>query len=118
MLFSKFEEVNRSVVKTLLSISDVIETFREEYPDAIVYLFGSCSRGQATGSSDVDVAIITSKSLGWRERSRFSVCYDTSKEVNFTYILRDDFDTLDLPLYSDIRRDGVLWEKLVTDLQL
>lgn len=118
MLFSKFEEVNRSVIKTLLSISGIIETFMEDYPDAIVYLFGSCSRGQAIGSSDVDVAIITSKSLGWRERSRFSVCYDTSKEVNFTYILREDFDTLDLPLYSDIRRDGVLWEKLVMDLQL
>jgi uncharacterized protein len=81
-----------------------------------VILFGSKARGDADAYSDVDLLLISSKSLHWRdEKAVVEVLFDIGME--YDVIFSPLFATLEewetglfreFPIYDEITREGAL----------
>lgn len=115
----------RSCVKTVDDIDltpgdrQAIETasrlVRERFPVVQVILFGSKARGNSDAESDIDLLLLTSRPLDWRERDAITdALFDL--ELQFDVVIStlvlptDEWEQgpyLVLPIGDEIRRDGV-----------
>lgn len=79
------------------------------FPVVSLYLFGSAAIGRAKKWSDIDVAVITGKPLGyWSGKfkaSRLALRVDNRLEPHI--FSKKDFSDLNDPLVYEIRKTGV-----------
>lgn len=98
------------------AIETAVKALKEAYPVETVILFGSRSRGGGDESSDIDLLIVTGRTLHWQEEKAvvdrlfdigmafdviFSPLFASHEEWNggiFSHF----------PVYGDIMRDGAL----------
>jgi predicted nucleotidyltransferase len=76
--------------------------------DAVVWLFGSCARGDVLQHSDIDIAILPRDEL---PSGFFSDLAESVEESSIPY----DVDIVDLrraaaTLIDEVRREGVKWK--------
>ena len=84
------------------------------FPVEDVLLFGSYARGEAEEESDLDLFVLTSRPMSYRERGEMS---DVVYEINLKYDVlihlliacREEWQSPVwslLPVFADIRREG------------
>jgi predicted nucleotidyltransferase len=89
---------------------------KKRYPVETLILYGSKARGDSDEYSDMDLLLIASRSLDWKEeRSIIEMLFDIGMEhdVIFSTVFasRDEWDKgifLEFPLRKEIVEDGVL----------
>ena len=112
----KILESTALIKKERNAIKRTANVLKEQFPVEKVILFGSKSRGDDEKNSDIDLLIVTSRSLHWKEEKAivgllfdvgmeydviFSPLFVSSKEWN-----RGIFT--EFPVYKEIIRDGAL----------
>lgn len=92
----------------------------KQMPDAeAIYLFGSYAKGTARNDSDIDVAVLLHKILGWKMRKKIlnQIYSETGKmgyDVDFIIKSKESFDKeKNFPTLSRIisREGKILWIK-------
>ena len=88
---------------------------RERFPVEAVYLFGSKATGRDDAESDIDLLVLTSRPLQWRERDSVTdVLFDV--EMRFEVVISTLIVDLEdwrhgpyqvLAIHDEIERDGV-----------
>ena len=87
---------------------------REHFPVVGVVLFGSKARGSDDHESDIDLLLLTSRPLDWRERGAltdrlFDVELDYGVVISTLILPAEEWDhgpyTV-LPIHREIERDG------------
>ena len=86
-------------------IIKIIEMF---YPKAKIYLFGSYARGDATRSSDIDIAIDNGEILDIITPQRIREMIDVLGLAQKVDVV--DFHRAPEALRKNILKDGVLWK--------
>ena len=97
------------------AIEGAASLMRERFPVVRVILFGSKARGSSDLESDIDLLLLTSRPLDWRERDAITdVLFDV--ELQFDVVIStlvlpteewEQGPYLVLPIGDEIRRDGV-----------
>jgi uncharacterized protein len=89
---------------------------KEKFPVKEVILFGSKARGDSDEESDIDLLLLTTKPLHWKERHAIvealfdvEMKYDVviSIVVNTVYDWNEGICTV-LPIREEINREGVV----------
>ena len=88
---------------------------RERFPVEAIYLFGSKATGRDDPESDIDLLVLTSRSLHWRERDTITdILFDV--EMRFEVVISTLIVNLEewqhgayqvLAIRDEIERDGV-----------
>jgi predicted nucleotidyltransferase len=89
---------------------------RARFPVEQVMLFGSRARGQGDPESDLDLLVLTTRAMGWREREAL---VDALFELELAYevvlsplvVARDAWEKGPyrvLPLHAEVVRDGIV----------
>lgn len=94
----------RTAVKIVKDYKKVVQTI---IPNAMVYLYGSYSKGTAHKDSDIDVAVVVPKYEGdWWAAS--SLLWGATRKVNTLIepVLMEDCHPS--PLYEDVMRTGIM----------
>lgn len=97
------------------AISAAARTLRERFPVEQVILFGSKVRGTDDPESDIDLLVLTSRELTWKERAAL---IDALYEIQLAQdvllsplvVSRRDWEAgmfSVLPLHKEIEREGV-----------
>lgn len=97
-------------------IKAAVETLKREFPVDQVILFGSKARGDSNEHSDIDLLLITSRPLHWKEEK---VVIETLFEIGMEYDVifsplfasREEWEGAlfrKFPVYNDIMRDGAI----------
>ncbi|MGA7616853.1 MAG: nucleotidyltransferase domain-containing protein [Thermoanaerobaculia bacterium] len=97
------------------AISDAAALLRERFPVAEIVLFGSEARGTDDPESDIDLLLVTSRSLSWREhRSVIEALFDLEMKhevvISTVIVSREDWlhgPYAVLPIRREIEKDGV-----------
>ena len=77
---------------------------RERFPVEAIYLFGSKATGRDDPESDIDLLVLTSRPLHWRERDTITdILFDV--EVRFEECQHGPYQVL--AIREEIERDGV-----------
>ncbi len=98
------------------AINDASALLKERFPVEKVIIFGSKARGDDEPDSDIDMLLLTSKPLHWKERDSI---IDALFDVQMTYdVLISILDTTVsdwqdgiftiFPIYDEIKRDGAI----------
>ena len=98
------------------AITDAVDRLRAHFPVERVVLFGSKAHGTDDAESDIDLLVLTSKRLDWRERDRITdALFDV--EMAHGVVLSTLVVSLDewergraaiLPIHAEIESTGVL----------
>ncbi|MCQ2312559.1 MAG: nucleotidyltransferase domain-containing protein [Paludibacteraceae bacterium] len=94
----------RTVIKIVRDYKKVVQTI---IPNAMVYLYGSYSKGTAHKDSDIDVAVVVPKFDGdWWAAS--TSLWSATRKVNTLIepVLMEDCHPS--PLYEDVMRSGMV----------
>jgi predicted nucleotidyltransferase len=98
------------------AIETAVKELKEMYPVETVIIFGSRSRGSGDEFSDIDLLIVTGRTLIWREeKDVVDRLFDIGMEfdVIFSPIFasHEEWDGgifRQFPVFGDIMRDGAL----------
>ena len=90
------------------------ERLLSEFPVESVKLFGSYSRGNATNESDIDLFVLTSRPLSYRERGKmvdqvFPINLEHDTLISLLIASKEEWESpiwSQLPVFADVRRDG------------
>ena len=98
------------------AVESAIKILKKQYPVAKVILFGSKARGDGDERSDIDLLLITSHSLHWKEeKAIIGVLFDIG--MKYDVIFSPLFASADeweggifreFPLYQEVIRDGAI----------
>jgi predicted nucleotidyltransferase len=97
------------------AIKEATGILKERFPVRDVILFGSKVRGDSDKDSDIDLLLLTTQPLHWKERHAIvdalfevEMKHDVviSIVVNTVYDWREGICTV-LPIYEEINREGV-----------
>ena len=100
------------------AIREATRSLKRKFPVEEVILFGSKARRDDDRESDIDLLLLTSRLLHWKERHAIidalfdiEMKYDVviSIVVNLKYDWREGICTV-FPIHEDIDRDGVTIE--------
>lgn len=99
----------RSLVDPIGVLRDIIEEMTDERVEAVI-IFGSIARGESTGSSDVDLAVVAAE--GWERGIELedAVHARLGNDCEALVFTPEEFARLtqsDEPVVHDIRRDGI-----------
>ena len=97
------------------ALAELKERVAATYPVVFFILFGSAARGEMDEESDVDVLILTEKSLTWKERDavsdetfRINLRYDTNISVLIVDLHNwESGPTSVMPIREEIQREGI-----------
>lgn len=100
----------------LFAIQEARRILQAQFPVQEVRLFGSFARGEGTEDSDLDLFVLTSRPVSYREKAAMS---DAVFEINLQHgvIIHLLIASTDewkspiwshLPVYQDIRQEGVV----------
>ncbi len=98
------------------AIREAIRMLKSKFPITKVILFGSKARGDYDEHSDIDLLVIASRSLHWKEEKAIvGALFDIGMEYDvifsplFTYA--DEWEKgifTEFPVYQEISRDGAV----------
>lgn len=96
------------------AIKAAADLLRSRFPVTQVVLFGSKARGTDDPESDIDLLVITSRLLSWRERDSitdalFDLELSHDVVISTLVVFQDDWENGPwqvVPIRSDIERDG------------
>jgi uncharacterized protein len=96
------------------AIEDAANILRERFPVEEIVLYGSKARGTDDSESDIDLLVITSFPVSWRERrsitdSLFDLQIERGVVISPLVISRDEWSNgvyQVLPIRREIERDG------------
>ena len=98
------------------AIDTAIRMLKSEFSVSKVILFGSKARGDHDEHSDIDLLVIASKLLHWKEeKAIIGALFDIGMEYNvifsplFTFV--DEWENgifTEFPVYQEISRDGAV----------
>jgi len=97
------------------AIREATRILKERFPVRDVILFGSKARGDSSDESDIDLLLLTSKPVHWRERHAIiDALFDVEMKhdvvisivVNTLYDWNEGVCTV-LPIHEEIAREGV-----------
>jgi predicted nucleotidyltransferase len=88
----------------------------KQFPVEMLVVFGSVARGEDDEESDLDLLVITSEVMTYRDRNAIS---DIIFEINYSYGTNISIVVVDafswnkgiyslIPFYSEVQRDGVV----------
>ena len=92
-----------------------IKILKEKFPVADVILFGSKAREDSSEESDIDLLLLTTHSLHWKERHAIiEALFDVEMKhdvvisivVNTVYDWKEGICSV-LPIYKEINREGI-----------
>lgn len=97
------------------AIRQATRMLKERFPVKDVVLFGSKARGDDDPDSDIDLLLVTTRSLDWKERQAIiHALFDLGMEHDVIFSILDttesDFDKgifTAFPIYKEIEREGV-----------
>lgn len=100
----------------LIAIKEASRILQARFPVQEVRLFGSFARGEGTEDSDLDVFVLTTRLVSYREKAAMS---DAIFEINLQYGVvihlliasADEWKSpvwSQLPVYQDIRQEGAV----------
>lgn len=78
------------------------------FPEAKIYLFGSFARGDATRSSDIDIAIDIGMRMPLYEKAQIRSMIDVLNIVQNIDIV--DFQAVPEKMQQNILREGIVWK--------
>jgi len=97
------------------AIQEATRILKERFPVKDVILFGSKARGDSDPESDIDLLLLTTKHLGWKERHQIvDALFDV--ELKHDVVISIMVNTLHdwnygictaLPIHEEINREGV-----------
>lgn len=98
------------------AIEEASRILQAQFPIEEVRLFGSFARGEGTADSDIDLFVLTTRSVNYHEKAAMS---DAVFEINLQYgvvihLLITSGEEWrspiwsQLPVYQDIRREGAV----------
>lgn len=98
------------------ALAEAVMLLKRQFPVERVVLFGSRARDEGDAESDLDLLVLTSRELGWRERKQLvDALFDI--ELAHDVVLAplivelrqwNDGPLTVVPLHSEIDRDGIL----------
>jgi uncharacterized protein len=108
------DEIDLSI-RDRRAIEDAAAVLRQRFPVAGIVLFGSKARGTDEPESDIDLLLVTSRGLTWRERrsvteAMFDVEMKHDVVISTLIVSREDWSEglyTVLPIKGEIERDGV-----------
>lgn len=97
------------------AIREATRLLKAKFPVKEVVLFGSKARGDDDPDSDIDLLLVTTRSLDWRERQAIiHALFDLGMENDVIFSILDttesDFDKgifTAFPIYKEIKKEGV-----------
>ena len=97
-------------------IEKAVKKLINAYPIKNIILFGSKARGESDYNSDIDLLIITSRQLGWKEeKAVVELLFDIGIELDiiftplFTYLHEWEHGLFkEFPIYQEIQSDGII----------
>ena len=98
------------------AIKRAVTVLKEQFPVEKVILFGSKSRGDDEKHSDIDLLIVTSRTLHWKEEKTIvGVLFDVGMEYDVIFsplfVSSKEWNRgifTEFPVYKEIIRDGAL----------
>jgi len=97
------------------AIEAAVAVLRDRFPVSRVVLFGSKARGEPDQESDIDLLVLTTRRLTWKEQSRITeALYPLQLEYEVIFspmiVSVDEWTTgiyHVLPIRKEVDRDGV-----------
>ena len=98
------------------AIKAAIKMLKSEFSIAKVILFGSKARGDYDEYSDIDLLVVASRSLRWKEeKAIIEALFDIGMEYNVIFsplfTFSDEWEEgifTEFPVYQEISRDGAV----------
>jgi len=98
------------------AIKAAIRMLKSEFPVTKVILFGSKARGDYDEHSDIDLLVVTSRLLHWKEEKAIvgalfdiGMKYDVIFSPLFTFVAEWENGIFkEFPVYQEISRDGAV----------
>ena len=100
------------------AVSEYIECVQERFPDRVlaVTLFGSKARGDADAHSDIDLLLISSRELYWKDEKAvvealFDIGMDYDVIFSPLFVSSEEWEGAlfkKSPIYKEIIRDGAI----------
>ena len=97
------------------ALDDAIHILKRQFPTARVILFGSKSRGTGNTESDMDLLVLTTRKLTWREKDAITdALYDVElkHEVVISTLVATDEEWENgtfsiMPIHAEVAHDGI-----------
>ena len=98
------------------AIAEATRTLKGNFPVQEVILFGSKARGDDDDDSDIDLFLLTTRQIHWKEREAIvHTLFDIGMEHDVIFSILDatvsSFENgifTSFPVYDEITRDGVM----------
>jgi len=98
------------------AIEEAVGMLKKQYPVERVILFGSKARGDYDEHSDIDILVITSRSLHWKEEKAivealFEVGMEYDVIFSPLFASSDEWEGgifMEFPVYQEIIREGAM----------
>jgi predicted nucleotidyltransferase len=99
-----------------LAIQEAARTIKSQFPVEEIILFGSKARRDHDAFSDIDLLLVTAKSLHWKdEKAIVEILFDVgmAHDVIFTplFVSKEEWKGgafARFPIYAEILRDGAV----------
>ena len=98
------------------AVEKAVSVLKKQFPVQRVILYGSKARGDYDKHSDVDLLLITSRSLHWKEEKAIvGALFDIGMEYDVIFsplfASGDEWEGgifMEFPIYREITRDGAI----------
>jgi len=114
-VFSKNNPSNNLTAQERSALQAATRVLRQKFPVASLRLFGSKSRGTDDSESDMDLLVLCTRPLSWRERDALTdALFDV--ELEYDVVISTLVSTVAewnegffsvLPIHEEIARDGI-----------
>jgi uncharacterized protein len=102
--------------RDLRAVNAAVEMLRERFPVEQVIVYGSKARGDSDEESDIDLLLVTSRPIQWRERKAiidalFDIEMAHDAIISILIVTVEEWSGgifTAFPIYREIIRDGVL----------
>lgn len=112
----KILESARLINRERIAIKKAANALKKHFPVEKVILFGSKSRGDDETHSDIDLLVVTARTLHWKEEKAIvEVLFDVGMEYDVIFsplfVSSEEWNMgifTEFPIYNEIIRDGAI----------